>query len=102
MNDSLIYTAANNLEAYLLQGLFQGEGIGVWLDSDALMGAVGELPTEVQQVRIWCNAYQLDRAKQVLAGYLQTANSDWYCGGCGEVNGGAFEICWRCQRPSRF
>lgn len=96
MTDSLLYTAANTIEAHLLAGLLRGEGIKVRLDSDLLMGGVGDLPTEVQQVRIWCSPFHLDAAKAILADYFENKGGDWYCRHCGEANGAAFELCWHC------
>ncbi|EKE78023.1 putative signal transducing protein [Gallaecimonas xiamenensis] len=101
MTESLLYTASNTIEAHLLQGLLGGEGIQVRLDSDLLMGAVGDLPTEVQQVRLWCYPYHLNAARQVLENYFKSVGDDWFCGQCGEHNGGAFEFCWHCRQPRK-
>ncbi|ROQ27624.1 putative signal transducing protein [Gallaecimonas pentaromativorans] len=101
MSETLLYTATNTLEAHLLQGLLAGEGIKVRLDSDLLMGGVGDLPANVQHIRLWCYSYHLLEAQAVLEGYFNHSGQDWYCGQCGEHNGSAFELCWHCQAPKK-
>ncbi|WP_341501199.1 DUF2007 domain-containing protein [Gallaecimonas sp. GXIMD4217] len=97
--ESCLYTAANSIEAHLLEGLLSTAGITVRLEGEPLMGAAGELPVEVQQIKLWCDEFQLDKALALVADYLANAGRDWPCPACGEANGGSFEICWHCRTP---
>ena len=52
MNWVSIYRAANSIEAHLIRGLLEAEGIPVRLSGEPLAGAIGELPTDVAQVEV--------------------------------------------------
>ena len=69
-------------------------------------GAMGELPWQESQPELWLlDDSWLTRAKRVIDAVVvnstETSGSAWQCEGCGEENGAAFDICWKCgrQRP---
>ncbi|MEC6797590.1 DUF2007 domain-containing protein [Photobacterium sp. S4TG1] len=92
-----VYSAGNSLEAYSLKGLLENTGISVRLTGEALAAAAGELPMSVVEVQLWVIGSQWQQALVVIGNYLRNDYLDWYCGHCGEVNQGQFELCWHCQ-----
>ncbi|MFT4925381.1 MAG: hypothetical protein ACI8WB_001474 [Phenylobacterium sp.] len=103
MTDSnCIFKAGNIIEANVVKGLLQGEGIDVQLKGEHLMGALGELPPTDICVEVLVETIKLDAATVIIADYIasqkNTDMSDWTCDSCGEQNSHNFEICWQCQR----
>jgi hypothetical protein len=47
-----IYKAADGIHAHLVRGVLEGEGIPVSIRGEALMGALGELPTTMLDVEV--------------------------------------------------
>lgn len=89
-------TVAQLLEAHALKGDLESEGIEVRLLGEALLGAVGELPVDAQQIRVQVPEQELARARQLLEQRSQQHRREWRCPHCGELNGSAYEVCWRC------
>ena len=106
MNESLngikLYTAADIIEAQLVQKLLASEGITTSLKNENLQSGVGELPFVEMWPELWLlNLHDLDRARQVLNEFVnRNAASDWICTICNEHNPGSFEICWMCEGTS--
>ena len=103
MTDSIcIFKAGNVIEANVVKGLLQGEGIDVQLKGEHLMGALGELPPTDVCVDVLVEAIKQDAAALIIADYQagqkSTKTGDWTCESCGEQNSHNFEICWQCQR----
>ena len=48
----MVYKAENPIEAHLVRGLLEAQAIPVRLSGEALVGAIGELPTDVAQVEV--------------------------------------------------
>lgn len=93
-----VYRASNSLEAYSLKGLLENMGISVRLMGEALAAAAGELPMSVVEVQLWVTGRQRQQALVIIDSYLRNDYCDWYCGHCGEINQGQFELCWQCLR----
>ncbi|WP_432454809.1 MULTISPECIES: putative signal transducing protein [unclassified Agarivorans] len=93
----VFYSAANLLEAKLLQGMLIKQGIDTRLDGEFAMAAAGELPVDVFQVTIRVALTNWDRAKQAVFDYEQQNGYDWACDQCGERNPSSFDFCWSCQ-----
>ncbi|UXI02780.1 DUF2007 domain-containing protein [Photobacterium sp. TY1-4] len=91
-----VYQATNNLEAHSLKGMLEHAQIEVALSGENLAAAAGELPADVLQVSLWVPAAQADRARALLKAYESAGEREWCCPTCGELNSGAFEICWQC------
>ncbi|WP_165831913.1 DUF2007 domain-containing protein [Aliidiomarina sp. B3213] len=96
-----VYLAANPVEANLLVGLLNAEGIPAGVKGIGVAGGIGELPVDALQMPIYAPEAKKASARAVLKDYerngqLKHAQSDWTCSECEEVNGSAFEICWSC------
>jgi len=106
MNENLngikLYTAADTIEAQLVQKLLASEGITTSLKNENLQSGVGELPFVEMWPELWLlNLHDLDRAQQVLNEFVnRTVASDWVCTICNERNPESFEICWMCAETS--
>ncbi|CUS49166.1 MAG: protein of unknown functin DUF2007 [Idiomarinaceae bacterium HL-53] len=92
-----VYLAASPVEANLLVGLLEAEGITAGMRGHGLTGGLGELPMDALQTPIYAPPNQHEKAKQVLRNYEQNTGTEWTCNACGELNGSEFEICWSCQ-----
>lgn len=96
-----VYRAANAIEAHIVKGLLEGEGIETQVTGEHLSGGVGELPPTDVTVDIYVYPLAQDNAKSVIDQYLASRKidlPDWVCCHCGETNSGHFEICWQCQK----
>ncbi len=63
-----VYLPENNIEAHLVQGLLESEGIECEIRGQYLAGAAGELPAG-STASLWVHEAQFEQAKQVLARY---------------------------------
>lgn len=63
-----IYLPENNIEAYLVQGLLESEGVECEIRGEYLPGAAGELPAG-NTVSLWVHEGEVDAAKAVLKRY---------------------------------
>ena len=62
----LLYQAANAVEAHILQGYLQQEGLNVLVLGEYLQGAIGELPA-AGLVRLMVEDDQYDTARTAIA-----------------------------------
>ena len=98
-----VYSAANIQDAHIIRAALENVGIEAHVVGDHLQNAIGELPAGAIAPRVWVHAEQLDQARTVIKNHLDheqlRANSatKWKCAECGESNGPAFELCWKCQ-----
>ena len=77
-------------------------GIPFQIRNEYLGGALGELPAQEIWPEIWVSVADHDRARAALEQFDRTAavpEEEWTCPNCGETNGPAFEVCWRCGAP---
>nr|WP_285817819.1 DUF2007 domain-containing protein [Echinimonas agarilytica] len=94
--------ADNTLQAYLLKGWFEQQGIAVQIRGEVLGGAVGELPTEVLQPQLWTDIEHLDKAQILLKSWQSEPSSSlWFCRHCSEENPTSFDTCWSCGTESQ-
>ncbi|WP_413113084.1 DUF2007 domain-containing protein [Thaumasiovibrio sp. DFM-14] len=93
----VLYRAAQHIEAHILKGLLEHNGIPCRIEGEDLSGAVGELPTDVREVRLFVHPLQLARARLLIEPPMD--KPDWYCTQCGELNEGQYELCWQCGQP---
>ncbi|MCC4834586.1 DUF2007 domain-containing protein [Shewanella sp. 1_MG-2023] len=94
----VLLTGGNLLQAHTWKGLLETNGIMVELTGEALVGGVGELPTEMQTVDLWVNQNQLEQARSILESH-DMDRPQWQCLHCHEMNDGSFELCWQCSSP---
>lgn len=69
-----------------------------------MQSAVGDLPAVAIAPRVWVGSEDFEKARRVVAALEETRRhpkaapaSDWQCAECGETNGPAFEMCWKCR-----
>lgn len=91
-----VYSASNSLEAHSLKGMLESMGIEVVLKGESLASATGELPADVIAVTLWVEEVFENKALAALRDYEAQAETAWFCSGCGEENGGSFDVCWQC------
>jgi len=103
MNYKKIYSAANAIEAHMIQGLLEQESISTNLSGEGLSIATGGLPTDVIQVEILVDEDKHAEALQIISKYEEILRQpaqdgeSWECEECNKVNPETFEICWSCQ-----
>lgn len=98
-----VHRMTNPIEANLLKGLLEQQGIRVEITGESLVGAYAGVP-RVCDVRLMVPPGQRHQALAVISRY-ETAKGEpddgrqWTCAGCGEQNASNFEICWQCGHP---
>lgn len=97
-----VYNASDMLDAHLVKGLLERQGIQCTLKGLPLLGAMGELPTNVMEIPVQVMAEHQYSALEIIEQRSQIVVTDyWYCQHCGEPNPMSFETCWQCamERP---
>ena len=103
MNYKKVYSAANSVEAHMIQGLLEQESIGTNLSGESLSTAWGGLQTDFNEVEILVDEEKYAEALEIIANYEQLLKEpaqngeSWECEECNKVNPETFEICWSCQ-----
>ena len=103
MNYKKIYSAANAVEAHMIQGLLEQESIGTNLSGESLSTVWGGLQTDFNEVEILVDEEKYAEALEIIANYEQLLKEpaqngeSWECEECNKVNPETFEICWSCQ-----
>jgi hypothetical protein len=94
-----IHRGTDPIEANLLKGLLESEGIPAAVTGADLVGGYSGVP-KVCDVRLLVPERYQPAAAAVLERYAgeRGAGADWRCDGCGERNGPRFESCWACGR----
>ena len=96
---SLVYRAANPIDAQLVADELRGHGVGCEITGGYLSGAIGELPPgDIVAVRLH-DPREAGRARaliEALEAARRDPRPDWSCEACGERVGGEFGACWRC------
>ncbi len=99
-----LYTAGDIIEAQLLHGLLQVQGIASVIKNEDLQSGAGELPF----VEMWPEVWIIEQkdwffATRVLESFkpLNTLE-DWMCARCSLANPGTFETCWSCRAHRIF
>lgn len=83
-----------------LKNVLDEAGINALVMNEFSSGGAGELATFDTWPELWIeNEQQFDQAEKILRDIVFEPNeSDWFCRGCQEKNGAAFQICWNCGR----
>ncbi|MGL4614493.1 putative signal transducing protein [Shewanella sp.] len=84
------------IQAHTWKGLLEQSGIHVELRGEALLGGMGELPTQLHPVELWVGDAQCLQAQAILKA-LEVESPPWQCVQCHELNAGSFELCWQCS-----
>lgn len=84
-----------------LKNLLEAEHINVAVMNEFASGGAGDLATFDTWPELWVeDESDFDRADVILKEVISQAKTDdWYCRGCQEKNGAAFQLCWNCGRP---
>jgi hypothetical protein len=69
----VVYEAENLIDAHLVRGLLQGEGIEVFIRGEHLIGAMGELPV-AGLIAVCVPEQQLPRARALLDEWAEQAD----------------------------
>ncbi|MCG8409607.1 MAG: DUF2007 domain-containing protein [Phycisphaerales bacterium] len=121
-----IYSAETPLDAQLIRGLLNHEGIEAVVQGESLWTVRGELPfTTETSPSVWVREENAERARELIDEHQQTKNpaacggcgydlsglrgpvcpecgwafskpEPWVCPTCGEKNEGQFSECWKC------
>ena len=103
MNYKKIYSAANAVEAHMIQGLLEQESIGTNLSGESLSTAWGGLQTDFNEVEILVDEEKYAEALEIISNYEEILRQpaqdgeSWKCEECNKVNPDTFEMCWSCQ-----
>jgi hypothetical protein len=99
-----LHAARHAVEAHLIRGFLDSQGIAAEVRGDHLTSGWGELPVDVCSVWVLddsqfeeANALLVDFLKGTLAHRLGGAR--WTCERCGEQLEGQFTACWSCGTP---
>jgi hypothetical protein len=96
-----IHAAKHAMEAHLIKGFLESQGIEAIVRGEYLTSGWGELPVDVCSVWI-TNDAQFDRANEVLIAFFKGAiarelgANGWQCPNCHEILEGQFTACWKC------
>ncbi|MEE8364979.1 MAG: DUF2007 domain-containing protein [Gammaproteobacteria bacterium] len=97
-----LYTHENRLIIYNLKNVLQHAGIASQVINEYASGGAGDLATFETWPELWVSdSDQFDQAESILCNIVAAhSGQEWYCRGCQEKNGAAFELCWNCGRVS--
>jgi hypothetical protein len=95
-----LYTHENRMIIFNLKNVLQGRGIECSVINEFASGGAGDLATFDTWPELWISDDdRFVEAESILQEIVFDDNdSYWYCPGCEEKNGGAFELCWNCGR----
>ena len=99
-----IYTATNPVDAHLLKGVLESEGIPAVVQGEFLWNTRGEVPISAEtSPSVWViddmdydRAVELVKVFQYSAEGIDSASPEWQCDKCNESNEGQFTECWHC------
>lgn len=92
-----VYQAANPVEAELLAGMLNSQGIKAKVTPNLASGGVGELAADAMATRIQVRAFEYEMARTLLTRYeQQSTEAEWTCSTCNERQAPSFEVCWQC------
>lgn len=92
-----VFRAQHTVEANLIRGLLESEGIPVDVAGNGLVGAYPGL--EWTKIRIYVAPERQVQAKALIEDWDRShpVEKAWLCRGCGESNAATFEFCWQCS-----
>lgn len=92
-----VHRGTDPIEANLLKGMLESEGIPGAVTGADLVGGYSGIP-RVCDVRLMVPERYRASAAAALERYARErpAGGDWRCDACGESNAASFESCWSC------
>lgn len=96
-----LYTHENRMIIFNLKNVLHDKGIDSSVINEFSAGGAGDLATFDTWPELWIrDDNRFAEAESILQKIVfDHADDDWYCRGCQEKNGAAFEVCWKCGRP---
>jgi hypothetical protein len=94
-----LYTAEHPIEAQLLKGFLEANGVETLVQGEPLFSGRGELSAGFDTLpTVWIvHAGQHARARALLEDWQRVDSlPDWRCRQCGEPIDGTFDSCWQC------
>ncbi|OEF25369.1 DUF2007 domain-containing protein [Vibrio rumoiensis] len=96
-----IFSAQNPVEAHIVRGLLESQGIEAQVHSDNIFSLKGEIPmTNDTDPYVWLVDHMFEgKAKKIIAEYDNRKDDDspnWVCDLCNESVEIQFAICWNC------
>lgn len=61
-----VFIAADPVQAHLVRGLIEADGIHVYLKGESLSSAIGELPANVGQIQVQVAPEHRERAREIV------------------------------------
>jgi putative signal transducing protein len=89
------------VDAYLLQGRLETEGIRCEVRHDSLLDIYGVVVGgDVGSPSVWiARDEDLPLALEIANETAKASGWPWTCAGCRETNEPAFDACWSCGKP---
>ncbi len=98
-----VYSARNEIDAQLVKGFLDDQGIESVVQGAALSTILGNIPATPETLpSLWVREEDVDRATTAIAGFkadavpAQPASDPWTCPKCGEQIEPQFTECWNC------
>ncbi|MDR9828884.1 DUF2007 domain-containing protein [Vibrio sp. FNV 38] len=95
-----VFFAKHPPEAHIVAQMLQQHRIACEVRGESLFSLQGELPfNEETFPHVWLfDTIHEQQALTLIAEYQQqnSAEQDWQCKLCDEINGGQFGACWQC------
>lgn len=96
-----IFSAQNPVEAHIVSGLLNSQGIEATVHSDNIFSLKGEIPmTSDTDPYVWLMDDDFEiKAKSIIADYeehKEVSLPDWLCNQCNELVEAQFAVCWNC------
>ncbi len=96
-----LHAARHAVEAHLIRGFLEAQGISAQVRGEYLTSGWGELPVDVCSVWVTDDS-EFEQANELLVAFLKGSyarkygGERWMCPGCGEKLEGQFTACWSC------
>ncbi len=97
-----VFSHENRMIVYNLRNLLVDAGIATQVRNEFAGGGVGDLAPFETWPELWIeDDARLAEAEAILEQVLRAGEGDdWWCRACGESNPAAFDVCWKCGRPT--
>lgn len=98
-----LYCHESLIVIHNLKNLLEHQGIKCQLKNELINASSGEVPPIEGWPEIWIKQPEdYDQAMVLIDEAMNGSPSkvSWSCPHCGEVNGPAFELCWKCGQEA--
>jgi hypothetical protein len=100
----IIYTAEDPVNAHLLKGILEAQGINTVVKGDSQWSFRVDLPVTPEfYPALWVlEDADFERAMKIVSDFesgdmnIETGSEEWKCDKCNEINEGQFTECWQC------